>query len=115
MITFILMDSWTCYKSQDQSLKEKRHTFKSHICARWKLVILKWLLKLLLQGGTSDFSILLIFFIHIIDLRNEIIEFREDPHNRDCLWSVTMKSLEILDDLTIPATLLIEEPVFQSQ
>jgi hypothetical protein len=26
-----------------------------------------------------------------------------------------MKSLDILNDLTIPATLLIEEPLFQSQ
>jgi len=115
MITFILMDSWTCHKSQDQSLKEKRHTFKSHICTRWKLVTFKWLLELLLQGGTSDFSILLVFFIHIIDLRDEIVEFCEDCHNRDCLLSVTMKSLEILNDLTIQATLLIEEPLFQSQ
>ena len=96
MITFILVDSWACYKSQDWSLKEKRHTFKSHICARWKLVTLKWLLELLLQGGTSNFSILLIFFIPIIDLRDEIVEFREDCHNRDCRWSVMMKSLEVL-------------------
>ena len=115
MITFIFMDSWTWYKSQDRSRKEKRHTFKSHICTRWKLVTLKRLLELLLQGGTSDFSILLIFFVHIIDLRNEIVEFCEDRHNRDCLWSVTMKSLDILNDLTIQATLLIEEPLFQSQ
>ena len=97
MITFILVDSWACYKSQDWSLKEeKRHTFKSHICTRWKLVTLKRLLELLLQGGTSDFSILLIFFIPIIDLCDEIVEFREDRHNWDCLWSVTMKSLEVL-------------------
>jgi len=109
------MDSWTCYKSQDWSLKDKRRTFKLHICTRWKLVTLKRLLELLLQGGTSDFSILLVFFVHIIDLRNEIVEFREDRHNRDCLWSVTMKSLEILNDLTIQAMLLIEEPLFQSQ
>jgi len=97
MITFILVDSWACYKSQDWLLKEKRHTFKSHICARWKLVTLKWLLELLLQGGTSNFSILLVFFIPIIDLRDEIVEFREDRHNWDCLWSVTMKlSMEVL-------------------
>jgi len=115
MITFILMDSWTQCKSQDQSLKEKRQTFKSHICARWKLVAFKRLLELLLQGGTSDFSILLVFFVHIIDLRDEIIKFREDPHNRDCLWSATMKSLHIQNDLTSPATLPIEEPLFQSQ
>ena len=115
MITFILVDSWTCYKSQDQSLKEKRHTFKSHICARWKLVTLKRVLELLLQGGASDFSILLISDVHIIDLRDEIVKFCEDRHNRDCLSSVTMKSLEILNDLTIQATLLVEEPLFQSQ
>ena len=114
MITFVLMHSWTRYKSQDWSLKEKRHTFKSHICARWKLVTLKRLLKLLLQGGTSDFSILLVFFVHIIDLRDEVIEFREDCHNQDYLWSIKMKSLEVLNDLTIPAS-LIEEPLFQSQ
>jgi len=115
MITFILMDSWTCYKSQERSVKENKHTFKSHICTRWKLATLERLLELLLQGGTSDFSILLIFFVKIIDLRDEIVKFREDRHNRDCLWSVTMKSLEILDDVTIQATLLIEEPLFQSQ
>lgn len=115
MITFILVDSWSCYKSQDLSLEEKRCTFKSHICARWKLVILKRLLELLLQGGTSNFSILLLFFVPIIDLRDEIVEFREDRHNGNCLWSVTMKSLEILNDLTIPATLLIEECLFQFQ
>jgi len=102
-------------KSQDQSLEEKRHTFKSHICARWKLVILKRLLKLLLQGSTSDFSILLVFFVHIINLRDEIVEFCEDRHNRDCLSSVTMKSLEILNYLTIQAMLFIEEALFQSQ
>jgi hypothetical protein len=115
MITFILFDSWTCYKSQDLSLKEKRHTFKSHICARWKRVSPKRFLELLLQGGTSDFSILLGFFVPIIDLRDEIVEFREDRHNRNCLWSVKMKSLEILHDLTIPATLLFEERLFQFQ
>jgi len=96
MITFILIDSWACYKSQDWSLKEKRRTFKLHICARWKLVTLKRPLKLLLQGGASNFSVLLVFFIHIIDLRDEIVEFREDRHNWDCLWSVTMKNLEVL-------------------
>jgi len=115
MITFVLVDSWICYKSQDQLLKEKRHTFKSHICARWKLETPKGLLELLLQGGTSNFSILLVFFVPIIYLCDEIVEFCEDRHNRNCLWSVTMKSLEILNDLTIPATLLIEEPLFQSQ
>jgi len=114
MITFVLVNSWTCYKSQDQSL-EKRHTFKSHICARWKLVTLKRVLKLLLQGGASDFSILVISFVHIIDLCDEIVKFCEDRHNRDCLSSVTMTSLEILNDLTIQAMLLIEEPLFQSQ
>ena len=115
MITFILMDSWTCYKFKDQLLKEKTHTFKSHICTRWKLVTLKWLLELLLQGGTSNSYILLVFFVHIIDLCDEIIKFREDRHNRNCLWSVIMKSLEILNDLTIPATLPIEERLFQFQ
>ena len=115
MIPFILVDSWTCYKSQDWLLKKKRHTFKLHICTRWKLVTLKWLLKLLLQGGTSNFSILLRFFVPIIDLRDEVIEFREDGHNWDCLWSATMKNLDILNDLTIPATLLIEERLFQGQ
>jgi len=115
MITFFLVDSWTCYKSQDRSLKKKKHTFKSHICARWKLITLKRLLELLLQGSTSDLSILLVFFVPIINLRDEIVEFREDRHNRNCLWSVTMKNLEILNDLTIPATLLIEEPLLQSQ
>src|SRR6267143_970307 len=102
MVTFILLDSWTSYKSQDWLLKEKRHTFKSHKCARWKLVTLKWLLELLLQGGTSNFSILLVFFVPIIDLGDQIIKFREDRHNRNCLWSVMMKSLEILNNLTIP-------------
>src|SRR6266540_5520689 len=115
MITFFLMDSWTCYKSQDQSLKKKKHTFKLHICLRWKLITLKRLLELLLQGGTSNFSILLVFFVPIIDLRDEIVKFREDCHNWNCLQSVTMESLEILNDLTIPATLPIEEPLFQSQ
>ena len=94
MITFTLVDSWTCCKFQERSLKEKRHTFKSHICARWKLVTLKRLLKPLLQGGVGNISILLVFFVQIIDLRDEIIEFREDRHNRNCLWSVTMKSLD---------------------
>src|ERR1700733_504025 len=115
MITFILVNSWSCYKSQGLSLKEKRRTFKSHTCARWKLVILKRLLELLLQGGTSNFSILLVFFVPIIDLRDEIIEFREDRHNRNCLWSAIMNSLDILNDPTIAATLLIEECLFQFQ
>ena len=115
MITFVVVDSLTCYKSQDRSLKEKRPTFKSHIRARWKLVTLKRLLELLLQGGTSNFSILLIFCIPIIDLRDEIVEFRKDCHNWNCLWSVTMKSSEILNNVTIPTRSLIEEPLFQSQ
>ena len=112
MITFILMDSWTCYKFQDWLLRMKKHTFKLHICTRWKLVTLKWLLELLLQGGISNLSVLLIFFVSIIDLGDEIIKFCEDGHNWDCLWSVLMKRLEILNELTIPATLLIEEPLF---
>ena len=77
--------------------------------------MLKRLLELLLQGGTSDFSVLLVFFVPIIDLRDEIVEFREDRHNRNCLWSVTMRISEIQNDLTIPATLLIEESLFQFQ
>jgi hypothetical protein len=115
MITFILFDSWTCYKSRDLSPKHKRHTLKSHICTRWKLVTPKRLLELLLQGGTSDFSIHLVFFIPIIDLRDEIVEFREDRHNRNCLSSVTMKNLDILNDPTIPAPFIIEERLFQFQ
>ena len=115
MVIFVLVDSWTCYKSHVWSLEEKRHTFKSHICTRWKLVTLKWLLKLLLQGGTSNYSIFLVFLVPIIDLRNEIVEFREDGHNRNCPRSVIIKSSEILNDLTIPTTLLIEEPLFQTQ
>jgi len=77
--------------------------------------MLEWLLELLLQGSTSNFSILLFFFIYIIDLRDEIIKFREDCHNWNCSLSVTMKSLEILNDLTIPTIFLIEEPLFQFQ
>jgi len=95
MITFILVDSWTCYKSQYRSLKEKRRTFKSHICARWKFVTPKRLLELVPQGGTSDLYILFVSYVRIIDLRDEIVEFREDRHNRNCLWSVTMKSLKV--------------------
>src|SRR6266567_1488706 len=102
MITFVLVDSWTWYKFQDWLLKEKRHTFKSHICTRWKLVTLKRLLKLLLQGGISNLSVLLIFFVYIIDLGDEIVKFREDGHNGDYLWSVLMKRLEILNDLPFP-------------
>jgi len=115
MITFILVDSWTCYKPQDRSLKEKRRTFKSHICARWKLVTPKRLLELVLQGGTSDLYILFFSFIRIIDLRDEIVEFRENRYNRNCLWSVTMNGLKVPNDLTIPAKLLIEESLLQSQ
>jgi len=111
MITFIIINSWKCCKSQDQLLK-KRHTFKLHICTRWKFVTLKWLLELLLQGGTSNFSILFVILFPIIHLRDEIIKFREDCHNWNCHWSVTMKSLEILSDLTISTTLLIEERLF---
>ncbi len=92
-----------------------KHTFKSHICPRWKLITLKRLLKLLLQGGTSYLSILLVSFVPIIDLRDEIFEFHEDHHNRNCLWSVTTNSLEILNDLTIPGKFLIEKPLIQSQ
>jgi hypothetical protein len=103
------------YKFQDQSIKKKGHTFKSHIWARWKFVTLKRLLELLLQSGTSDLYILLVIFVHIIDLDDEIVEFREYRHKRNCLWSVTMKSLEILNDFTIPAKLLIEEHLFPSQ
>ena len=111
MITFIIIDSWKWYnKSQDQSLQEKRHTFKLHICIRWKLVTLKWFLKLLLQGGTSNFSIL-----PIIDLCDKVIKFCEDCHNWNCLWSVTVRCLEILNEFTIPATLFIEEPLLQFQ
>jgi len=102
MITFFIIESWKCYQFLDQSLKEKRHTFKLHICTRWKIVTLKWLLKLLLQGGTSNFSILLVSFFPIIDLCDEIIKFREDGHNWSCVWSIRMKILEILSDLTIP-------------
>jgi hypothetical protein len=112
MIAFVIIDSWKCCKSQDQSLKEKRHTFKSHICTRRKLVFLKRLLKLLLQCGTSNFPIHLFFLVPIKDLRNEIIEFREDCHNRNCLWSVMMEKLEILNKFTMPIMLLIEESPF---
>ena len=115
MITFIIIKSWKCCKSLDQLLKEKGHTFKLHVCTRWKIVTLKWPLKLLLQGGTSNFSIFLIFFFPIIDLCDEIIKFHEDRHNGGFLWLITMKSLEILSNLTIPAALFIEEPLFQFQ
>ena len=115
MITFVLVDSWTCYKLQDMSLKEKKHTFKSYICARWELVTLERLFKLLLQGGISDYSILFVFFVPVIHLRDEIVEFREYGHNRNCLWSVAMKSMEIVNDLTIPVMILIEEHLLQSQ
>jgi hypothetical protein len=60
-------------------------------------------------------SVLLVFFVHIVDLRGEIVEFREDRHYRNCLWSATMMSFDILNDLTIPAKLLIEKSLFQSQ
>ncbi len=112
MITSILMDSWTWYESQDWLLKKKRHTFTLHICTRWKLVTLKWLLELLLQGGISNLSVFLIFFVSIIDLGDEIVEFHEDGHNWNCLCSFPMRGLEIVNDLTIPAMLLIEEPLF---
>ena len=117
MITFILINSWKCYKSQDQLVitKDQKHTFESHICARWKLVTLKRLLELLLQGGASNFPIHLFRFFPIIDLCDEIVEFREDCHNRNCLWSSVMKRLGVLNDLTIPCALLIEEPLFQFQ
>ena len=91
MITFVLVDSWTGNKSRDKWLMERRHTFKSHIRTGRKLVTLEWPLELHLQGGTSDFSILLVFFVCIIYLRDEIVEFREDRHNRNCLCLVTMK------------------------
>jgi len=115
MVTIVIIDSWTCHKSHDWSLGKKRHTFKLHICTRWKLVTLKWLLKLFLQGCTSDYSIFHWFFVPIIDLRNEIVEFREDRHNWNCPRSVLIKSSQILNNLTIPTTLLIEEPLFQTQ
>lgn len=115
MIAFVIVNSWKCHKSQDQSLREKRHAFKSHICTRRKLVFLKWLLKLLLQCGTSNLSIHLFFFVPIKDLRDEIIEFREDCHNRNYLWSVMMEKLEILNKFTAPITLLVEESLFQFQ
>jgi len=114
MINFVFVESWTCCKSQDR-LKEKRHTLKSHICARWKIVTPKWLLELILQGGTSDLYILFFSLVPIIDLRDEIVEFREDCHNRNCIWPVKIKSLEGLNDHTTPAKLLIEELLFQSQ
>jgi len=114
MITFIIINSWKCCKSQEQLLK-KRHTFKSHICTGWKIVTLKRILELLLQGGISNFSIFLVIFFPIVDLRDEIIKFHEDCHNWNCLWSVIKKSVEILSDLTIPATVLIEEHLFQFQ
>ena len=79
---------------QNQLLKKRRHTFKSHICTRWKFVTFKRLLKFLLQGGTGNFSILFVFLLPIIDLCDEIIKFCEDRHNRNCLWSATMKSPE---------------------
>jgi hypothetical protein len=94
MITCVIINSWKCCKSQDWSPKEERHTFKSHICTRWKLVSLERLLKLLLQGGTSNPSIHLIIFVSIKDLRDEIVEFREDRYNRNCLWLVMMKRME---------------------
>ena len=115
MTTFIIINSWKYYKSQDQLLKKKRHTFKSHICTGWKIVTLKRILELLLQGGISNFSIFFVIFFPIIDLCDEIIKFHEDCHNWHCLWSVIKKSMEILSDLTIPATVLIEEHLFQFQ
>ena len=86
MITFILINSWKCYKSQNQSVRITEHTFKLHICTRRKLVTLKRPLELPLQGSTSNFSILPFSFFPIIDLRDEIVEFREDCHNRNYLW-----------------------------
>jgi len=94
MITFVFVDSCSCYKSQDQWLKGKRHTFKSHICTRRKLVTPEWYLELVLQGGTSNLSILLLSYVHVIYLRDEIVEFREDCHNRNYLWSVTDEEYE---------------------
>jgi len=63
---------------------------------RWKFVALKWFLEFFLQGGTSNFSIFLVFFSPVIDLCDEIIIFHEDCHNRNCICSAIMKGLEIL-------------------
>jgi hypothetical protein len=115
MITFVLMNSWTCFKFQDQSPKEKGHTFKSHICARWELVTLERLYELVFQGGISDYPILFVLFVPVIHLRDEVVEFCKDRHDRNCLWSVAINSLEIPNGLTVPAKVLIEEHPFQSQ
>ena len=45
------------------------------------LVYLKWLLELLLQDVFSDFDILLIIFIPIICLCDQVIKFCEDCNN----------------------------------
>jgi len=73
-------------------LNQKRHTFESHIYTRSKLVTLEWHLELLLQG---NLYILFLSFVHcVIYLRDEIIEFHEDRHNRNCFWSVKDEEFE---------------------
>ena len=83
VITFVFVDSCSCFKSQDQWQKVKGHTFKSHIRAGWKLITLERDLELLLQGGTSDLDILLLGFVRIIHLRDEVVKFSKDRHNRN--------------------------------
>ena len=109
MVTFVLMDSWIWYKSQDRLLDEKRPTFKAHISTRWEVVASEWLLENVLQGINGDLGILIFVFGPVIDLCDEIVEFGENRHNRNCSLSASDKTLDILVELTIPGAFLVEE------
>jgi len=63
----------------------------------------------------SDLGILLVIFVSVKDLYDEIVEFHKDRHDRYYISSVSDESLDISDELTIPSTLLVEEFHFQWQ
>ena len=80
---------------------------------RWELEPSEWLLESLLQCIKSNLGILLMPFVPVKDLGDEIIEFHEDRHNWNYILSVSKVNLDIPNELTIPDASLVEELHFQ--
>ena len=60
----------------------------------------KRLLKSLLQRSTSNFSILVFFVPIVIDLHNEIVDFRDDRHNPELSLVNYIEGFRDFKDLT---------------
>jgi len=60
----------------------ERRTLEAHVSTRWELEASERLLEALLQSIKRPLGILLVIFLPVKDLYDEIVEFHEDRHDR---------------------------------